>query len=450
MTGDPLSPGAVADEELIAAGFGVPIADGSGAAILDALVAFLRRFVVFPSVHHPRAVALWVLHTYAIDATDVTPRLNVASPEPRCGKSRLLDLLELLVYAPLVVVNISEAALFRTLAEAPRTLLHDEIDALFKVRNEREDLRALLNAGHSRGRTVPRMVPNGRGFELKEFPCFAACCLAGIGSLPRTLADRSIPIRLARRLPDEKVERFRRRGVLDEAAELRDRAAAWAEANLKVLADSWPDLPLELDDRAADGWEPLFAIADLAGGDWSQWARAAAVALHGDGPIDPETVGPQVLAALRTLFDDSGEQHGLWTREEILPGLNRLDDAPFGSWNDGRGINAHELARHLRSYGVSKQTVRKGEKRLKGYLRKDLEPLWKRYLDRPSPPNPAKERGQGDNPYATRESSHFEKVTTPPVSPFENGQDPLRDNGCHLVTDENVGWEGQTGPEGAP
>lgn len=444
MTADPLDLGAIADEEMLAAGLGVPIDDGSGAALLDALVVFLCRFVVFPSVHHARAVALWVVHTYAIDATDVTPRLHIASPEPRCGKSRLVDLLELLVFAPLVVVNISEAALFRTLKEATRTLLHDEIDALFKMRNEREDLRALLNAGHARGRTVSRMVPKGRGFEMMEFPCFAATCLAGIGDLPRTIADRSIPIRLARRLPAETVERFRRRAVLPEAAALRDRLAAWAEANGKHLVEVWPDLPPALNDRAADGWEPLFAIADQAGGDWPKWARAAAVALHGSAAGDDGTAGVQLLAALRNVFDDRGESHGLWTREELLPAVNALDDAPFGAWNNGRGITAHELGRILRQFDVVPLTVRKGDRRLKGYLRRKLEPAWERYLNASVPPDPQKETGHVTTPTGQGLEAIFEAVG----SPSENGSEPLWNGACHVVTDENADQEGRADSEG--
>lgn len=408
-----------------------------GAELLHDLVAFLRRFVVFASVHQTHAIALWVVHTHAIDATDVTPRLNIASPEPRCGKSRVVDLLELLVAAPLVVVNISEAALFRTLAEAPRTLLHDEVDALFKARNEHEDLRALLNAGHSRGRTIPRMVPKGRGFETVEFPCFAATCLAGIGDLPRTLTDRSIPVRLARRLPTEPVERFRRRAVVGEADQLRARVAAWAERNGEHLRDAWPDLPGELDDRAADGWEPLFAIADLAGGEWPGRARAAAVALHGPTGVDDPSVTLQLLTSVQKVFDDRAEPHGLWTKTELLPALRDLEEAPWGAWNEGQGIKVHELARHLRVHGVISRTVRKAERTFKGYLRADLEPVWERYLNRPASPEPTFQPSQRHNPCGTREEGPFQAVTPPPDVTASNGLQPLRDGGCDVVTAKN-------------
>jgi hypothetical protein len=44
-----------------------------------------------------------------------------------------------------------------------------------------------------------------------------------------------------------------------------------------------------LNDRAADNWEPLFAIADLAGDEWPRLARTAAVKLSADSEVGAES-----------------------------------------------------------------------------------------------------------------------------------------------------------------
>ena len=116
---------------------------------LDDVVAFLRRYVVMTPAQAD-ATALFVAHTHAIEAADATPYLAVTSAEKRSGKTRLIEVLELLVRSPIQTMNISDAALFRAIDQLSPTLLFDEVDAIFKAR-DREDLRAMLNAGHRRG-----------------------------------------------------------------------------------------------------------------------------------------------------------------------------------------------------------------------------------------------------------------------------------------------------------
>ncbi len=435
-------------QERIANGEGVlPSAvELTGAGLLDALVAFLRRYVVFANIHQAVAIALWIVHSHAIAAAEVSPRLHIRSPERRCGKSRLMDLLDLLVAAPLTVMNVTESALFRTIAASPRTLLHDEVDAIFGQKApEHEGLRALINAGHQRGRTVARMVPKGRGFETCEFPSFAACGLAGIGDLPHTVADRAIAIRLERKLRTEPAERLRRRVVAPQADVLREQVAVWAENATKVLGDAWPELPDELDDRAADGWEPLLAIADLAGGPWPARARAAALALNGAGhEVDDEGIALQLLSSVRDVFAARGETHGLWTKDELLPALIAIDDAPWGAWSKGKGLSAHQLGKYLRQYeGVLPQSVHKGDRHLKGYLVRDLGPHWERYLNGPRPPIPGFETCERANPYGTRESGPFENGRQPSPARFENGREPLPDNGSPVRPEKNAEQEAE-------
>jgi hypothetical protein len=174
------------------------------AHVLDAVCEFLSRFIVFPSKAAVHAVALFIAATWVADAFDVAPYVIVTGPEKRTGKSRLLEVIALLVRSPVLAASITEAALFRVIdsQSPPPTVLIDEADAIFAKRAESvEGLRAVINAGHRRGAKVYRMA-GARGDKLQEFSAFGPKVLSGIGDFaPDTVADRSIAIHLQRKGP---------------------------------------------------------------------------------------------------------------------------------------------------------------------------------------------------------------------------------------------------------
>jgi hypothetical protein len=349
------------------------------AVLLAQVEEQLRRFVVFASVDQVVAVVLWVAHSHAIAAADVTAYLTVHSAEKRSGKSRLLDVLELLVRVPWRVVTPTEAVTYRMITRDAPTLLLDEVDAIFsgKGAKEHEGLRALLNAGFQRGTRVPRCV--GPKQDLQEFEVYCCKALAGIGSLPDTVADRSIPIRLRRRKAAEKVARFRRREVEPVASTLRDQLTAWASGSVDELRDARPVMPAEISDRAEEAWEPLIAIADMAGGDWPGRARAAAIALGTGTPEDgTESIGVRLLGDVRVVLADLGDPERV-TTAQLLEGLHALEEAPWGDWY-GKPLGAEKLARTLREFGCRSGNTRVGEKVRKAYDRVALEDAFERYL----------------------------------------------------------------------
>src|SRR5262249_44881102 len=142
-----------------------------------------------------------------------------------------------------------------------------------------EGLRAIYNAGNRRGVVVPRCV--GKDQRLVDFDIYCPKALAGIGGVPETVLDRSILIRMSRRRPGESVERMVARVAMAEGADVRDRLTA-AMAPVETLTLPLELLPTALDDRAVDGWEPLLAIAEAAGGAWPDRARRAAALLAAD------------------------------------------------------------------------------------------------------------------------------------------------------------------------
>lgn len=348
------------------------------AGALDAAEHFVRRYVVFPMPVQVIAIVLWAAHTYAADRAETSPILAATSPEKRSGKTRLLDVLELLVHKPWRAILPSEAVVFRKIAADGPTLLLDEIDAVFgspRTAAQHEGLRALLNAGNRRGTTVPRVVGEGRKMKVQEFAIYGPKAIAGIGALPDTVADRSIVIRLERRARSEPVERFRYHEANEAAGPIR---AAFETLLADARLPARVAIPDELDDRAADGWEPLLAIADAAGGAWPRRARQAAVALSGGREPEDESMGVQLLADMRLVFDERASAR--LSTADLLDALRGMEESPWADWRDGRALNAHGLSRLLRPFGVRPRLERIDGRPIRGYLRDELEPAWSRYL----------------------------------------------------------------------
>ena len=354
------------------------IARNQGAAILDGVFVFLKRFVAYPSEHAHIAHVLWIAHTHLMSAWESTPRLAFLSPEPASGKTRSMEVSELLVPDPVAAVNVTPAYLFRKCGseDGPPTILFDEIDSVFGPKaRENEELRALLNSGHRRGATAGRCVVRGTIVETEEISSYAAVALAGLGWLPDTILSRSVIIRMRRRAPEEKIEAFRRRVYAPVGEALRRRLAGWAATILDEATAARPDMPAGVEDRNADVWEPLLAVADIAGGDWPNRARHAALGLVAIAREIEPSLNIRLLADLRTVF---GNEEALATKT-ILAKLSELEDAP---WSDlkGKPISDSQLARRLRNYGVKSKNVRIGSNVLKGYERADLHDVWRRYV----------------------------------------------------------------------
>ena len=360
----------------------VPIIPMTGEEVLQSVHDFLGRFVSYPCEHSHLAHALWIFHTHLMDKWDSTPRLAFLSPEPASGKTRALEITELLVPNPVCAVNVSPAYLFRKVgSENGRpTILFDEVDTVFGPKaKDNEEVRGLLNAGHRRGAVAGRCVVHGKQVATEEIPAYSAVALAGLGWLPDTIYSRSVIIKMRRRKPGEKVEPFRPRLHEPQAKPIKDQLEEWA-AGCEI---EWPNLPPEIQDRDADVWEPLIAVADAVGGEWPKRARAAAVALVTAAKEKEPSLGIRLLTDIRVVFGDRDEL----TTAIMLVMLNDMEEAPWGHLKGGP-LNSRGLGKRLREYGLKSKNVRMGDQVLKGYHRADFIDVWERYLP-PIPPESA-------------------------------------------------------------
>lgn len=348
----------------------------AGCDLLDTLRSTLTRYVVFPDQLTADAVTLYVAATHAQPAWEHATRLVIKSPLKRCGKSRLQEVIAETCHRPLRTANCSTAALVRSIDAAdPPTVLLDEADTIFRggkaaKDSVAEDLRGFINSGHSRGTPYLRWDVKAR--RLDECSTFAMAVLGGIGDMPDTIEDRAVIVCMRRRASGETVTQFRRRSV-PSLHRLRDRLAAWVRGNIDALGKAEPTMPVY--DRAADTWEPLVAVADLAGGTWPERARAACTAMTGSADDEPDSAGERLLADVRHVF---GSRPALLTAS-VLEHLHSLEESP---WSDyyGKPLTDRGLAKLLRPYGVKSRNVRVGDDQGKGYSRDDLADAWRRYV----------------------------------------------------------------------
>ncbi len=323
------------------------------------------------------AASLWVAHTWVYERFQHTPRLNVLSAEKQSGKSTLMDLLNSLCRNPKKADQISAAVLPRLVESGGRlTLLIDEADTYV---SGDEALRGILNSGfEASGRKIisARTGPNGE-WEPQEFATFCAVGLAGIGLLPSTIADRSVPIALRRKLPSESVTKLRmhRAGV----KQLGEALAAWAEAT-DLSPHSEPEMPDGFSDRQEDISVPLLAIADHAGGAWPQRTRSALLELF-TAEANREATGSDgvtLLGDIRAIFE--AEKADRMFSAAICEKLGEMEDRPWPEYHRGQCITPVRLASVLKSYQIAPENFRDRDVVKKGYARSAFKDAWERYL----------------------------------------------------------------------
>jgi Protein of unknown function (DUF3631)/RepB DNA-primase from phage plasmid len=345
-----------------------------GAALLDALRAHFKRYVVLPE-HADIALALWTSNTWVFESLDIAPYLSITSPTRRCGKTVLMTMLYWLCRRGKKSDSMSKPAIYRSVDTERPTLVLDEVGWVLDPKDERQ---GILCGGFERNGFVEVCEGEGTSITTRLFSTFCPKAFGLIGQLTATLTDRSIVIPMRRKTPTDKAERLRRRDT-EEHAQLRRQCLRWAIDNAEALTRITPPALTVLNDRANDLWEPLLAIADRAGGDWPDRARMAALALSGSGAAGDDTQGVELLADARKAFDASKLLE--MTTKTFISAVCDDAERPWASYSKGEPITDRQLAKLLRPFGIVSVTVHpQGAPHAKGYRRVDFEDAWARYV----------------------------------------------------------------------
>jgi putative DNA primase/helicase len=263
--------------------------------------------------------------------------------------------------------------LFRLVDANAHVILADEYDSWIPTN---EELRGLLNAGHRKGAMVYRC--EGDDNQVRAFAAYAPAVLCGIGALPATLYDRSIVIRLKRAKPNELQARFDSR-CLQAEQELCRKLARWCKDNSVRLSEIDPELPEAAYNRVADNWRPLFAIAEVAGGDWPERASACFTALTRTDDLDAESLGTMLLSDIADLFGK--EQTDKLPSNRIATALAEIEGRPWAEWGKHRRpISPNQIANQLHRFSIAPKVIRIGDETPRGYLLDDFQEAFERYL----------------------------------------------------------------------
>jgi hypothetical protein len=263
--------------------------------------------------------------------------------------------------------------------------------------------------------------------------------------MPDTIEDRAVVIRMRRRAPGETVAPFRHRRDRPALTQLAATLSGWLTPHLADLEKAEPVMPLE--DRAADTWEPLIATADLAGGDWPQLARHAAVVLTGD-----RDQAAAVSDRIRLLTDC----RAAFGTADALPTtvlITRLRADPEAPWCDHgpAGITAMRLGTMLRDYDIRSANIRFGEPigQVKGYYRTDFTDAWARYCPTPQgePSQPSQTSPPSSAPGRLSSWDGSRRPTTPgPDDLWDGSRRPTKKAVPGLTSGGTAGTAGTATP----
>ena len=232
------------------------------------------------------------------------------------------------------------------------------------------------------------------------------------------------------------MERFRERKARAIGETIADALETVIEPLVEELSHAEPELPDELSDRGWDIWEPLLAIADAAGGEWPERARAAAVRLSSAQEPEDDTLGIRLIADCRDAFEDEDDDR--ISSKRLLPHTCARSRRRRGvAGTTVTGSRPRELAHKLRPYGIESRDLRTAEGTRKGYRRADFEDAWARYCPYPRTPSATSATTALNKPETALSTSATGGV---PASRIERGHKPHGSADIADLADSEVGY----------
>jgi hypothetical protein len=385
--------------------------------VIQETARFLTDYIVLP-LYTSTVIAAWVAAAWLSQVWDRFPHLYIFSPEMRCGKTRLLEALNLIVPAPKFTSSISSPALYRSIEAGsasssgsilkakdkrrPPTLLLDEAQSLKRVGSESgEVFKELLKAGIEKDSQVYRCGSKSKDFKPEGFRIYCPKVVAMIGEPEGVLADRSLLVEMRRKTKEETVERFRSREVQPRADALRKSLEQWAADYEQAATAIYPYIePLDIEnDRMADLLMPLQTVLLLDGDERRDTLSAYAASLEErEKRPESQSWGIKLLTSCREIFDGEEDTTFIATADLIERLVSRTEEI-WHRWNRGQGMTDEALANLLRPYGI--RPTHNKTKTKRGYYVSDFQDAFQRYLvslEKPSSPSIPSSPSGGSKP----------------------------------------------------
>lgn len=339
--------------------------------ILDQIEQIIDKHAVIP-LGGTAAISLWIASTYVINEFRIFPKLIVHSPEKRCGKSTVLDLVEAFSIKALFASSISQAAIYRTIQAFQPTLIIDEADTFIANRND--EMVGIINSGHAKNRAFV-IRSEGDNNTPTKFSTWAPMVLASIKPLQGTIMDRGICIELRRKLSHETVQRipsdFSR--IMKQHRRMLFR---WAKDNSSLVYANQVEPPHNGNDRAVDNWIPLFTIANMAGEKWLEKVKSSYVSLTNQD--EEPTSQLLLLEDIRGILQ--AHENDKIPSKTLVKLLIKLEERPWIECHKGEPMTQNLLSNMLKPFSIRSKTIRYSGQTCKGFEKKQFADSFKRYL----------------------------------------------------------------------
>lgn len=347
-----------------------------GVEIANTIKQFTNEHIVM-SEESKIAITLWILGTYIFNEFRIFPKLLITSPEKRCGKTTLMEILNAFCHRGLSSSNTSAAAIFRAVDLWQPTLLIDEADTFLK---QNEELRGIINSGHNKsGAYIMRVEGDAKNRTPKRFSTWSPMVIAMIKTPQDTILDRSIVVQLKRKTFFEKTKKLPA-NIFATFEVLRRKIQKWANDRSLLVQKLEIEAPNYGNDRAQDNWQPLFVVAKLLNSEWLDKVSMAYKKLT-DIP-EEESISVLLLQDIKSIFFDVDKTkiHS----KELLERLNSLEEQPWCEFQHGKPLSAKTLARLLKPFHIKSKQIWIDSSNRNGYEWEDFEDAFNRYLITPA------------------------------------------------------------------
>ena len=322
-----------------------------------------------------KALTLWILQTWFVDYVERVPYLIINSPEPECGKSQLLKLLQLCTRKSCYMPSVTSAIIPRVLTgDTTPTLLIDETDTNIKAMHGAADI---INDGYERG---------GRSFKadlndqkrVVQYETFSNKAFAGIDivhKLKSTVLTRSIVIRLKHievRDDQEIVQDLSlnkdKEGWEKLRSHLRKAELEFGELFQKMYHYSHSKLhcPKGIKSlRQRNIWKGIFVIANLAktvdkDGLLLEWAQEC-ISEQTKLKIGSDEHKDRLCSNIKEIV--SATKEDFLPTMEIVNLLNENEDWGWKCERGGAGLSPDAVARFFATYDLKSERKRSIDKK---------------------------------------------------------------------------------------